>query len=122
MRPLLIRSLAPRSSCDRGGARFGDGQPHPEGAALALDGVGPDFAAHDVDHAAGDREAEAEALVLARLRAAIEALEYALDLGRGDSCSSVDHFDDHLGLGFEAGAYGNAPGGWCVLAGVCEQA
>jgi hypothetical protein len=66
-----------------GSGWVGDGQADPEGAALALDRAGADLAAHHVDHAAGDRQAEAEALLLARLVAAVEALEDALDLRLG---------------------------------------
>ena len=60
--------------------------------------------------------------MLARLRAAVEALEDALDLRRGDPCSGVDHFHHHLPLAVEAAANGNAAGGWRVLTGVGEQA
>src|SRR3954454_20699595 len=97
MRPLLMphlpavpfrrigrkRNSAGRSSSGhRGRARLGGGEADPEGAALALDGVGADAAAHHVDHAEGEWQAEAESLLLARLAAAVEALEDALDLRR----------------------------------------
>src|SRR5260221_246881 len=138
MRPLLMRTpdraslaaqrtrygclLAPRSSGHRGRARLGDGEADPEGAALPLDGLGADLAAHHVDHAAGDRQAEAEALLLARLAATVEALEDALDLRRRDAGSSVHDLQDDLSLAVVAAANGNGAGGWRVLEGVGEQA
>src|SRR4051794_32153213 len=85
IRPLLISGHRRR----RG---LGDRQADPEVAALSLDRGGADLAPHHVDHAAGDRQPESESLVLARLRAPVEALEYALDLGCGYSGSGVDHF------------------------------
>src|SRR3954447_17149412 len=119
MRPLLIVFLPGSSSSrHRGRARLGDRQADPEGAAFALLGGGAHLAAHHVDHAAGDRQAEAEALLLARLAAPVEALEYALDLRRGDSCSSVDYLHDHVPLAVAAAANGNGAGGWRVLEGV----
>ena len=84
--------------------------------------VGADLAAHHVDHAPGDRQAEAEALLLARLAAPVEALEDALDLRRRDPGSGVDHLQDHLRLAVAAAANGNGAGGWRVLEGVGEQA
>src|SRR6188472_719649 len=97
MRPLLI-------SGHRGRARVGKGKADPEGAALALDRGGADLAAHHVDHAAGDRQAEAEALLLARLATTVEALENALDLRRGYACACIDDFQDHVRLAFAAAA------------------
>src|ERR1700679_2781836 len=102
MRPLLIFALyiCPGHPCsgDRGRARLGDRQAHPEGAALAEHGVGADLAAHHVDHPPRDRQAEAEALLLARLAAAVEALEDALDLRRRYAGSSVHDLQDDLRL------------------------
>src|SRR6476469_9740175 len=119
MRPLLI--AGPRS-CDRCRARLGGREADPEVASLALDRGGADLAPHHVDHAAGDRQAEAEALVLARLRAPVEALEDALDLCRGYAGSCVDHFHHTVALAIEAAANGNAAGGLRVLTGVGEEA
>src|SRR5690242_18190651 len=109
MRPLLIRFLRP--SGHRGGGRLRERQADPEGAALALDGVRADAAAHDVDHAPGDRQPEPEALLLARLAAPVEALEDALDLGRGNSRARVDHLQDDFPRAVMAAANGNATGG-----------
>ena len=47
-------------------------------------GFDADLAAHHVDHPLGDREAESEALALERAAAAIEALEDAIALLRGN--------------------------------------
>ena len=84
--------------------------------------LGADLAAHHVDHPPRDRQAEAEALLLARLAAAVEALEDALDLRRGNAGSGVDHLQDHLPLAVAAAANGNGAGGRRVLEGVGEQA
>src|ERR1700710_795383 len=123
MRPLLMFALYIGTwSGDRGRARLGDGEADPEGAALPLDGVGADLAAHDADHAAGNRQAEAEALLLARLAAPVEALEDALDLRRRDPGAGVDYLQDDLCLSVMAPAHRNGAGGWRVLEGVGEQA
>src|SRR6476619_3267558 len=114
IRPLLISGHRRRGGfCDR--------EPDPEVAALSLDRGGADLAAHHVDHAAGDRQPEAEALVLARLRAAVEALEDALYLSCGYAGSCVDHFHGPVLLAVATAANGNGAGGWRVLTGVCEQ-
>src|SRR5262245_7396733 len=119
MRPLLI-FLPP--SCNRCRTWLCDGEPDPEGAALPLDRAGADLAAHHVDHAAGDRQAEAEALVLARLVTPVEPLEDSFYLGRGYPRPGVDHFHRYVSLPISATAYRNGAGGWRVLEGVGEQA
>src|ERR1700710_319235 len=115
MRPLLMFALYI-------GTWSGDGEADPEGAALPLDGVGADLAAHDADHAAGNRQAEAEALLLARLAAPVEALEDALDLRRRDPGAGVDYLQDDLCLSVMAATHRNGAGGWRVLEGVGQQA
>ena len=56
----------------------------------------PISSAHHVDHPLGDREAEAESLLLERARAAVEALEDALHLFWGDSVACVADLDQDL--------------------------
>ena len=55
-----------------------------------------ELATHDVDHSPCDREAETEALLLERARAAIEALEDALDLIGRDPGAGVGDLDPYL--------------------------
>src|SRR6187549_4279549 len=116
MRPLLM--LAIPSSGHRGRAWLGHRQADPKRAALALDRVGADLPAHHVDHAAGDREAEAEALALARLVAPVEALEDPLDLLFRNTRPGVDHLQHDLPLTVTAGANRNGTRQRRVLEGV----
>src|SRR3954449_4521603 len=90
MRPLLI------SLGHRGRARFRDREADPEGAPLPLHGLDPDPAAHHVDHPLRDRQAEAEALLLARLAAPVEALEDAFELCGRNAGTGVDDLQNHF--------------------------
>src|SRR6478752_4223837 len=119
MRPLLIGDP---SSCDRGWARLRDREAHPEGAPLPQYRLGADPAAHHVDHPPRDRQAEAEALLLARLAAPVEALEDALQLPGGDAGAGVNYLQDDFALFVMTAANGNGAGRWRVLEGVGEEA
>src|SRR5690242_13982534 len=110
MRPVLMLFVLRSCLCDRGRAGLCDGQADPEGAALAEGGVGADLAAHHVDHAPRYRQAEPEALLLARLAAPVETLEDALDLRRRDPGPGVDYLHDDLALSVMPAANGNGAG------------
>src|SRR5690348_1677708 len=115
MRPLLI-------SCHRSRARVRDREADPEGAPLPLRRFDADPAAHHVDHPLRDRETEAAALLLARLAAAVEALEDALQLPRWNSGTGVKNLQDHFSFAVVAAANSNGAGRRGVLEGVGEEA
>src|ERR1700750_458591 len=106
MRPLLISDPLGH----RRRARFRNREADPEGAALPLHRLDADTAAHHVDHPLRDRQAEAEAFLLARLAAAVKALEDAPELCRRDAGAGVDYLQNHFPFAVMAAANGNGTG------------
>ena len=97
-----------------------------EGAALAELALQPDFAAHQIDQAARDRQAEAGAAIFAGGRAVFlgKGIKYQLLLFRGNADAGVAHRKMHRGSIAMAGALRDAQRDFAIfgeLDGVADQ-